>query len=176
MNTNFFYQLASLSSRGNWRIAISNVDNGCLVVSILLVDEGLKDEAAKSIPPIILKGTPAEIDEGFFTALEQPIAKTVGLFVNIDQYEAAVSEAEKQLLLEREKKQKLQTTQPAQDEQTKKYDAVMRKVEGLQAEQKYGEAIAQLPKIEQFPEQEEAINAKKDELWELRNAKENTLF
>jgi PRTRC genetic system protein E len=176
MNTNFFTQLASLSSKGNWRIAVSNVGNGCLVVSVLLVDEGLKDEAAKSIPPMILKGTASEIDEGFFIALEKPIAKTVGLFANIEQYETAVDEAEKQLRMEREKKQKAQISQPVQDEQTRKFETIMKKVEVLQAEEKYGEAIAQLPKVDLFPEQEEAINLKKDELWELRNTKENTLF
>jgi hypothetical protein len=73
MTTNFFENIAGLNIPGNWKIAIHTDDKGQFTVSALFNIDGNGDNAYKVVPPMVLKGTAQEMDEGFFDTIEQPM-------------------------------------------------------------------------------------------------------
>lgn len=161
MQTNFFEQLAALSIKADWTIAITSPKDNFLIVSVLLSDDTCGDEARKSIPPMVLKGTPQELDEGFFNSIQKPAEKTAQLFADMEQYLKELEKVRKDSKMEEEKQKKEKT---AQDERSKKYETQMKKVAELEEKEKWGEAIGAMPKTEQFPEHTEQIKTKMDEL------------
>lgn len=161
MKTNFFETLASLKVEGNWSITIKKTDTGNLLVAVLLTSEGVKDDASKIIPPMNFKGTAKELDEGFFLQLEKPAKQTAELFSNMQQYMEQLEEAREKSKMEQnkndgEKKEK--------EERKKKYETQIKKVIELEEKEKFGEAIGQMPKAGDFPEQAEEIKKKLEEL------------
>ena len=77
MTTNFFQNISALQANGDWRIAISKDIDNRLIVSILLASEKTSDAVTKQIPPMVLKGTAEELDNGFFAAIKAPVQATV---------------------------------------------------------------------------------------------------
>jgi PRTRC genetic system protein E len=161
MKTNFFEAIAALHAEGDWKMTIKKDGGEQLIVSLLLSNEKCGDEARKLVPPMILKGTATELDEGFFKAIEQPVKQTAGLFTNMENYLRQLDEAKWHSKMESEKQDR---EKKEKEELRKKYEAQMKKVEELEEKEKWGEAIGQLPKAEQFPEQAEDIKKKGDEL------------
>ena len=82
MKTNFFENITSLNAPGIWKIGIQNDANGHFVVSVLYSPDNSNEPALKTIAPLIFKGTVAEMDEGFFEAIGQPVQATAGLYSN----------------------------------------------------------------------------------------------
>jgi len=160
MATNVFRGLHQLYPNGNWIINITSGE-GKMIVSVLPVSDKLNDKAVKLIPPMNLSGTPQELDESFFSAIQKPVEKTVALFTNLEGYEAAVEKAKAQSKMESDKKDKAK--KEAGDKNTK-YEAQMKKVTELETQNKIGEAIGQLPKAEDFPDRAEEIKKKLEEL------------
>lgn len=173
MQTNFFQNIESLNVQGGWKINIAPDKEGKVTVSVLFFDDRCGDDARKLIPPMIFRGTPKEIDEAFFSEIEAPVKVTAKLFVNMEAYMKAQEEAMKQSKMEQAKKSEVKKQA---DEKEKKFQAQMKKVAELETQSKFGEAISQLPKTEDYPEKETAINQKKEELWKKRTEKEQTLF
>lgn len=66
MNTNFFNQIAALNITGDLNLIITKGTANNLVVSVTVQNDGCGDNAKHLIPPFNLKGTPTELDEGFF--------------------------------------------------------------------------------------------------------------
>lgn len=153
--TNFFQLLGSLSAEGDWNISIKAGSQNRMLVSVLFTSDKVGDNARKLIPPMILKGTTDELDTGFFAAIEIPVKQTAALFVNMEEYEKAQATAKLASKGEQDKKK---------DTGNKKYENQMKKVTDLEAAGKFREAYGQLPKTEEFPDYEEEINEKKDEL------------
>jgi len=160
---NFFEQLDAMKLEGDWQINIKTSSKGVLLLSVLFINDKVGDAARKLIPPMILKGTPLELDAGFFAAIETPVKKTAALFVNMEEYEKAQADAKVNSKIEQDKKQKDDKNKSAVD---KKYDAQMKKVDELEEAGKFREAYGQLPKAADFPEHEEEINERKEELAE----------
>ena len=163
MKTNFFESLAALKVEGDWQITVKAGSHNMMLVSVLFKNDKVSDDARKLLPPMLLKGTAEEMDEGFFAAIENPVKQTASLFTNMEAYSKAQEHAKEQSLIERDKEQQ---TKKEKESDNKKYDAQMKKVTDLQAAGKYREAYAQLPKPSDFPAQEEEINEKKEELME----------
>lgn len=161
MQTNFFQQLASLQVEGDWNISIKAGTHNRMLVSVLFQNEKIGDAARKQLPPMILKGTVEELDAGFFEAIKAPVKQTAMLFANMEQYAKAQEEARLASKMEKDKKEQ---QKKQQDTGTKKYEAQMQKVAELEEAGKFREAYGQLPKVADFPEQEDAINEKKQEL------------
>ncbi len=155
----FFQSLVALNVEGNWHITIKTAGNRMLV-SVLFNNDNTVDNAKNIIPPLILKGTAEELDNGFIDAIETPVKKTASLLVNMDEYVKAQETARLQSKMEQDKKQ------PTGKTDDKKYEAQMKKVIELEETGKYREAYAQLPKAADYPEHEEDIQEKKDELTE----------
>lgn len=163
MATNFFTQLAALQVVGDWQITIKAGTHHRMIVSVLFKNDNTGDGAHKLIPPMILKGTTEELDNGFFASIAGPVKQTAALFVNMEQYAEAQKQARQQSRME---KDKLDAAKKEKETGNKKYEAAMKKVAELEAAGKFREAYGQLPKPADFPDQEAAITKKKQALLE----------
>ena len=83
METNFFSQLNALQGSGNWKINISFLDGGQMLVSVLLEKAGNE----KPLAPIVFNGTAGELDGGFFGAVKFPAEQTAELFASLDAHQ-----------------------------------------------------------------------------------------
>jgi len=160
MATNFFRGLHQLcnNGNGNWKITVLSTD-GIMKVSVLPFCDAVNNDIVKQLPPMNLRGTPQELDEKFFTEIQKPVEKTVGLLTNIQAYEKALETIKAKV--EADKKEK---AEKQGGEKNKRYLVQMKKVEELEARKKIGEAIGQLPKAADFPEHADEIKKKHDEL------------
>jgi PRTRC genetic system protein E len=171
MQTNFFQTLAALQAEGTWNITIKTGTHNRMLLSVLFHNEKVGDAARKHIPPMIFKGTTEELDAGFFNAIQNPVKQTAAIFANMEQYEKGQEQAKLQSKMEQDKQQ-----QQKKEKETgnKKYEAQMKKVAELEEAEKFREAYGQLPKVADFPDQEEEINEKREEL--TGKFDQNTLF
>lgn len=161
MKTSFFSSVASLQLQGNLRINIQLQAAGNMLVSVLLSDDLVKDNAVQLIPPLVLKGDPSELDEGFFDALHTPLQQTSALITNLSAYEKAMEKAQKE---SKQEKDKAATMNREKDSKRKRFEEQMKKVEELEKQKKIGEAIGQLPDTKVYPEFEEEIKKKAQQL------------
>ncbi|MFN3664793.1 MAG: PRTRC system protein E [Sediminibacterium sp.] len=161
MQTNFFSQIKQLNVTGNLRLNIQPQENGELIVSLLLDTSHVKDKAAKLIPPLILKGSDSDLDNGFFESIAQPVMTTQSLLVNMQQHGEAVEKANKESRIVKDKQD---AQKKDKDGKRKKFDEQMKKVDDLAKLKKIGEAIGQLPDVKHYPEFETEIKKKSQEL------------
>lgn len=160
MKTNFFQQIEQLNVCSEMHFVIKKSENG-FSVGILIKRLGLQDQASKLVPAMTLKGTAQELDEQFFNTISNPAKKTDEFFSNLANYETRLEEVSNKTKME----QNNQTKEGREKEaRKKKYDEQMKKVSELEGKEKVGEAIAAMPKAEQFPEQIEEIKTKLEEL------------
>jgi len=152
MQTNFFRQIAKMNLTGDLQVTIRPTQDNCFVISVLLNNEQCGDEARKLIPPLNLRGTAEDLDNGFFENVAIPMETASGLMVDMDAYMKQVEEAKKKSAMEKEKETK-----------DKKYNEALQKAEELEKEGKYKEAWSALPKASDFPENAEHIRKKQDE-------------
>lgn len=105
MNHNFFQALVPLlASLDSLQVVVAgNSDE--LVVSVLPKAKNVKDDAVKLVAPLVLRGTPSELDAQFVDALSRPIEKASGLFVALTSFEASVEEAKAKSEMERKEKE-----------------------------------------------------------------------
>ena len=192
MNTNFFQNIASLSVPGNWKLTLHTDETGNFTVSALFTALHNADNALKAIPPMLLRGTPDELDEGFFEVITQPIQQTAGLYNNLNAYHKEVEEARIKSKMEQDKKAKENKTKtasasskddieigeakPNKEEKRKAYVQAMIQINELSGGCKYEEALALLPSIADYPEKEaelkkkaEDLNRKKDQMAQALN-------
>ncbi len=158
--TDFFKQIATMDIEGNLQLNITKEDEK-LIVSVFLQNENCGDNAKNFIPPLVLKGTAEELDNGFFENIVEPIEATSGLMVDMENYLQAQEKAERESAMEKEKEK-----QEAQEkaERKKKFDKAMEKVEKLAEEKKYRQAWTAVPNSTDFPEFAEKIKSRQKEL------------
>lgn len=161
MNTNFFNQIAELEITGDLQLSISRGVENKLVVSILLQNEQCGDNAKQLIPPLNLRGTAEELDEGFFESIAVPLQTASGLMVNMEAYMKQLENAQKQSAMEKEKTNKEKKTK---DEKEKKYKEAMAKADELDNDGKPRDAWMKVPNPNDYPEYAEAIHKRKKEL------------
>jgi len=172
METNFFQQAAAFTMQFGWRINIVP-NNGTLVISVLLYDPATDDKALKIVQTMNLKGAPTELDGGFFDAIAAPVQKTIALLTNEREYTKSLDDAKKQTKQEQDKKGK-QKQADAPKEIT--FETEMEKVEQLEAQGKFNDALMALPKAEKYPDNADEIEEKRTALWEAIDKKDNNLF
>lgn len=118
-----------------------------LATSIVPRKSGLKDVAKDMILPLILTGTPEELDADFIQAVSTPIRKSTGILTNLREFEKSTEVAEansKAAKVEAEKAKK------AADEKKKKYDAAIKQADEKEKEGKLREAIAALKEADKY--------------------------
>lgn len=145
---------------GDLQITIRPTQDNRFVISVLLSNEQCGDEARKLIPPLNLRGTAEDLDNGFFENVAIPMQTASGLMVDMDAYMKQVEEAKKKSAMEKEKADREKKEKEAKD---KKYNEALQKAEELEKEGKYKEAWSALPKASDFPENAEYISKKQDE-------------
>jgi len=117
MKTNFFEYINGLAFSGNLNLIIAKGEENKLTVSVLLAND-LPDKAGRIIPPMILSGDFSELDEGFFSAISTPLAKTSELFANMDAYNKSIELAKEKSRMENDKKNKKDKAKSASAEST----------------------------------------------------------
>ena len=160
MQTNFFRQLANLNLTGDLQITLRPTTDNSFVLSVLLNNEQCGDEARKLIPPLNLRGTAEELDNGFFESISTPLQIASGLMVDMENFMKHLEEAKKKSAMEKEKQDKEKKDKEAKE---KKYNDALQKAEELEKEGKYKEAWSTLPKISEFPDFADTIRKKQDE-------------
>ena len=160
MQTNFFRQLAKMNLTGDLQITFTQTTENNYVVSVLLKNEQCGDEARKTIPPLNLRGTAEDLDNGFFENISTPLQTASGLMVDMESFMKQLEEAKKKSAMEKEKSDKEKKEKEAKD---KKYNESLNKAEELEKEGKYKDAWSALPKGSEFPEYAEIIRKKQDE-------------
>ena len=161
MNTNFFNQIAQMGITGDLQLTISKGIENNLIVSIILQNEQCGDNAKQLIPPLNLRGTAEELDEGFFQQITTPLQTASGLMVNMEAFMKQLEEAKKQSAMEKEKGEKEKKEQEAKD---KKFKEGMAKADELEKEGKFRDAWMKVPEITDYPEKADEIRKRKSEL------------
>jgi PRTRC genetic system protein E len=194
MKTNFFEQVAGLAVNGTLQINIKSNESGMLTVSVMVAGNYPKVNTGKNIPPMLLTGSPQELDEAFFNQVSEPVKRTIKLFANLETYQKELDKAgqagkkdkdnSKDKTVKGATNNNLFTQQP--DEQTdddfeepldeqpddsetlaekqRLYDEAMQRVVELNTQMKYKEAIAQLPDAEEYPDKAREIKNKREQL------------
>ena len=161
MNANFFNQITQLNFTGNLQLTIAKGVENNLIVSLVLQNEQCGDNAKQLIPPLNLRGTAEELDEGFFQQITVPIQTVSGLMVNMEAFMKQLEQAKKQSAMEKEKADKQKKEQEAKD---KKFKDAMAKADELEKEGKFREAWMKVPDITEFPEKADEIRKRKTSL------------
>ena len=161
MNTHFFNQIAQMGITGDLQLTISKGIENNLIVSIILQNEQCGDNAKQLIPPLNLRGTAEELDEGFFQQITTPLQTASGLMVNMEAFMKQLEEVKKQSAMEKEKGEKEKKEQEAKD---KKFKEGMAKANELEKEGKFRDAWMKVPEMTEFPEKANEIRKRKSEL------------
>lgn len=161
MNANFFHQIAQLQIAGNLQLTIAKGAGNNLIVSVMLQNEQCGDNAKNIIPPLNLRGTAEELDNGFFEKITTPIQTASGLMVDMEAFMKQLEESKKQSAMEKEKDDRQKKEQEAKD---KKFKDAMAKADELEKEGKFREAWVKVPEITEFPEKADEIRRRKREL------------
>ena len=159
--TNFFSSVAALNITGDLQITIRKGAETNWVVSVMLHNEQCGDNARKLIPPLNLKGTTDELDNGFFRQITAPIQTASGLMVNMEAYMKQLEEVKKQSAMEKEKADKEKKEKEAKE---KKYKEAMQKVDELEKDGKFRDAWMKVPEPAEYPDQAEALRKRKSAL------------
>ena len=160
MQTNFFRQLANMNLTGDLQIILRPTKENRFVLSVMLNNEQCGDEAKKHIPPLNLRGTAEDLDNGFFENISAPLQVASGLMVDMENFMKQVEEAKKKSAMEKEKSEKEKKEKEAKE---KKYNEALQKAEELEKEGKYKEAWTALPKVSEYPDFADTIRKKQDE-------------
>jgi PRTRC genetic system protein E len=187
MTTDFFGNVAALNVPGNWKISIQTTDNLQFTVSALFTAIACGDNAASAIPPILLKGTALELNEGFFDAIASPIAETAGLYASMEAYLKELEKARLASKEEQDRKAKERAAQtgrkpedgearPTKEEKKKAYDEAMKNIAELSGQMKYADALAILPSADDYPEKKGELEKKEADLRKLKSQYDNALF
>lgn len=161
MNANFFNQIAQMGITGDLQLTISKGIENTLIVSIMLQNEQCGDNAKQLIPPLNLRGTAEELDEGFFQQITTPLQTASGLMVNMEAFMKQLEVAKKQSAMEKEKADIQKKEQEAKD---KKFKDGMVKADELETAGKFREAWLKVPEITDYPEKADEIRRRKSEL------------
>lgn len=161
MSANFFNQITQLQLTGSLHLTIAKGADNNLIVSVMLQNQTCTDNAKNSIPPLTLRGTAQELDNGFFENITVPMQTASDLMVDMQGFMEQVEEAKKQSASAKEQAEKKSKETEAKD---KKYKEAMAKADELEKEAKFREAWMKVPEIAEFPQKAEEIRRRKKEL------------
>ncbi|UPZ16191.1 PRTRC system protein E [Flavobacterium humidisoli] len=161
MSTNFFNQITQLNFTGNLQLTIAKGAENKIIVSIMLQNEGCADTAKNIIPPLNLRGTAEELDNGFFEKITTPIQTASGLMIDMEGFMKQLEQAKKQSAMEKEKQDRHKKEQETKD---KKFKDAMAKADELEKEGRFREAWIKVPEMAEFPDKADEIRRRKTAL------------
>lgn len=143
----FFQSIGTMMTAGtDLSINIRKV-GGQLVVSTLPRNNNLKEEAQSYLIPLMVTGTPMELDAGFLQAILQPIQKAGGLLINLEQFE---KQAEATAAKAKSEKPKADKEANEGKEKRENYEKCLKKADELTAVKRYSEALTYLKQAKTF--------------------------
>ncbi|PTQ91835.1 PRTRC genetic system protein E [Mucilaginibacter yixingensis] len=170
MTTNFFQNIASLNTPGNWKIGIRVSENGEIHFIGSFNSLNATQQAGKNIPPFTLKATAVEMDKLFFDKITEPVKETASFQDNLKQYQKALDKAKTQTKPVPAKTISAGDEQPDQDfadlkaEKKKAYEQAIKTINELSASCKYQEALEVLPVVDDYPDKEKELKSLKADL------------
>ena len=138
----FFQSIYQMITAGtDLNINIRKVDNS-LSVAVMPRRNSQKEETRQNMVPLVVNGTPAELDMGFLQTILQPIQKVQGLLVNAENFEKQAEKATSQA------KSSKAPTIPAESkearEKREKMEKLLKKADEATAAKRYSEAMTWL--------------------------------
>lgn len=149
-------------------IHIRRVENR-LCVAVMPQREKLKEGAGQSIVPLVVNGTPEELDTEFLAQIARPMEKVQGILMNLEAFEkqaekaaaenkAAQPAAKKETKEERERREKLEKLLKKADE-----SATARQYSNALIWLRQAERLAPAERQEEIKRKMEEVQRKNDE-------------
>lgn len=145
--------------------------NDNLTVAVVPRRSGVK--AGERIVPLILNGTPEELDAGFLQAVGAPVQKAQGILTNLESFE---KQAEQAVSQSKTSKPTVEKESKEAREKREKMEKLLKKAEDATAGKHYSEALTWLrqAKVLAQPDKQADIDKKKAEV--QKKASEGSLF
>ena len=170
----FFQSIYQMITAGtDLNINIRKVDNS-LSVAVMPRRNSLKEDTRQNMVPLVVNGTPAELDMGFLQTILQPIQKVQGLLVNAENFEKQAEKATAQA------KSSKAPTVPAESkearEKREKMEKLLKKADDATAAKRFSEAMTWLKQARVLApsEKQKEIDEKMQEV--QKQASEGGLF
>lgn len=145
--------------------------NDNLTVAVVPRRSGVK--AGERIVPLILNGTPEELDAGFLQAVGAPVQKAQGILTNLESFE---KQAEQAVSQSKTSKPTVEKESKEAREKREKMEKLLKKAEDATAGKHYSEALTWLrqAKVLAQPDKQADIDKKMAEV--QKKASEESLF
>ena len=169
----FFQAINRMITAGtDLSFSIRQVDNR-LTVAVMPRRTGLKGEAGRQIVPLVLNGTPEELDAEFLQAISTPVQKAQGILTNLEAFEKQAEQAASQ---NKGAKSPLEKEPKEVREKREKMEKLLKKADEAIAGKRYSEALTWLrqAKVLATPDRQKDIDAKMAEV--QKKASEGSLF
>ncbi len=164
----FFEQIYQLISTGtDLSINIRRM-NDKLNVAVMPRNNALKEEKQQHMVPLVLSGTPEELDREFLQAVMAPVKKALGILTNLEAFEKAAektaSQAKPGKTVEKESKEAR--------EKREKMEKLMKKADDAAASSRFSEAQTWLKQARLLAtaDKQKEIDAKMQEIQRKANA------
>ena len=167
----FFQAINQMITAGtDLSINIRRVNNN-LTVAVVPRRSGVKD--GERIVPLILNGTPEELDTGFLQAVGTPLQKAQGILTNLETFEKQAEQAASQSKAARSAVEK---ESKEVREKREKMEKLLKKAEDAMTGKRYSEALTWLKqaKVLALPDKQAEIDDKMAEV--QKKASEGSLF
>lgn len=169
----FFQAINQMITAGtDLSFSIRQVNNR-LTVAVMPRRTGLKGEAGRQIVPLVLNGTPEELDAEFLQAISTPVQKAQGILTNLETFEKQAEQAAAQ---NKGAKSPLEKEPKEVREKREKMEKLLKKADEATAGKRYSEALTWLRQAKALaaPERQKDIDAKMAEV--QKKASEGSLF
>lgn len=169
----FFQTIHQMLAQGtDLSINIRRVNNN-LTVAVMPKRTGLKEEAGQLIVPLVLSGTPVDLDAEFLQQVTAPLQKVQGILTNIETFEKQAEAAAAQSKAAKSANDK--ETKEAR-EKREKMEKLLKRGEEAFAAGRYSEATTTFRQAKVFADatKQKEIEAKMQEV--QKKASEGSLF
>ena len=170
----FFQSIYQMITAGtDLNINIRKVDNS-LSVAVMPRRNSLKEDTRQNMVPLVVNGTPTELDMGFLQTILQPIQKVQGLLANAENFEKQAEKATSQA------KSSKAPTVPAESKEAKekreKMEKLLKKADDATAAKRFSEAMTWLKqaRVLASAEKQKEIDTRMQEV--QKQASEGSLF
>ena len=149
--------------------------NDKLTVAVMPRHRELKERTADAFIPLVVSGTPEELDCGFADIMAAPVARSVGIMTNLREFERqaerAAAKAKPKTAAEKETKEAKETK-----EKNDRLDKLMKRVDESVTARRFADAMALLKHALTIApeERQEMVKAKMQEV--RRKSEEGSLF
>lgn len=116
-------------------------DSEKMIVSVFPKVPGVKDSATGNLVPLVVSGTPEELDEGFLDIVAKPVGRVCGLLSNIEDFEKAEQKTAAESRMLKEQKEKEAKAEKARKE---KFEALISKADEKASKGLHAEAVSLL--------------------------------